>query len=111
MSRGQRWVRALARIGAVLFLLDVVAWPSILSGEALLSPSLTSTVTLLYVLGVLCILGGIAMIVEALLRIRQGPGGAGGWLVIAGKSIVALAAIYGIWVILAFGLANFVTNF
>lgn len=111
MSRGQRWVRALARIGALLFLLEVVAWPGVLSGGQLLSPSLSSAVTLLYVLGVLCILGGIAMIIEALLRIAQGPGGPGGWLVILGKSIVALAAIYGIWVILAFGLANFVTNF
>jgi CubicO group peptidase (beta-lactamase class C family) len=111
MTRGQRWIRALARIGAAIFLLEFVAWPTILSGSALLSPSLGSTVTLLYVLGVLAILGGIAMIVEALLRIRQGPGGPGGWLVIGGKSLVGLAAIYGIWVILSFGLANFVTNF
>ncbi len=112
LSRGQRWIRALARIGALIFLIDFIAWPAALSSEsALLGPSLVSTMTTLYVIGVLAILGGIAMIAEALLRLRQGPGGRGGWLVMAGKSALALGAIYGIWVIVTFGLANFVTNF
>jgi CubicO group peptidase (beta-lactamase class C family) len=112
LTRTQRWIRALARIGAIMFLIDFVAWPVTLGSEStLLSPSLGSTVTVLYIVGVLAILGGLAMIAEAILRIVQGPGGPGGYLVMAGKGLLALCAIYGIWVILAFGLANFVTNF
>ncbi len=62
----------------------------------------------LYIVGLIAILGGIAMIVETIMRVMHGPGG---WLVRSGEIIVALAAIYGIWFFLAFGLANFVTNF
>jgi CubicO group peptidase (beta-lactamase class C family) len=111
LTRTQRWVRALARIGAVIFLIDFIAWPMALSGGTLLSPSLGSIMTVLYVIGILAILGGLAMILEALLRLAQGPRAPGGWFVMAGKTLVALGAIYGVWVILAFGLANFVKNF
>jgi CubicO group peptidase (beta-lactamase class C family) len=112
LTRRQRWIRALARIGAVIFLIDFVAWPMALSGgDALLSASLVPILTVLYIIGVLAIIGGLFMIAEAILRIAQGPRSPGGWLVMGGKALLGLGAIYGIWVILAFGLANFVTNF
>jgi CubicO group peptidase (beta-lactamase class C family) len=111
LSRTHRWIRSLARIGAVVFLLDVVAWPIALSGGTLLSAALVPTMTVLYLIGVLAIIGGLFMILEAMLRVARGPGGPGGWLVMGGKVLLGLGAIYGIWVILAFGLANFVTNF
>ena len=37
--------------------------------------------------------------------------GPGGWVVRTGEAIVGLAALYGIWLFLAFGLASFVTKF
>lgn len=112
LSRGQRWIRAAARLGALILLIDFVAWPAALSNEAnLLGPGLTTMLVILYAIGALAIIGAIAMIAEAVLRVKQGPGGPGGWLVMTGKSLLALGAIYGIWVILTFGLANFATNF
>ncbi|HEY2474762.1 MAG TPA: hypothetical protein VGI19_08150 [Candidatus Cybelea sp.] len=63
--------------------------------------------SLLYVIGVIAIIGGLA-IAEAILRVRHGPGG---WLARSGEVIVALAAVYGIWLFLTFGLVSFVTNF
>jgi hypothetical protein len=105
----ERWVHLAARIGAIAFLLAPVAWLAVLSSEAgLLESSLVIKMILLYLLGVVAILGGIAMIAETVMRVRRGPGG---WLVRAGEVVVALAAVYGIWFFIAFGLVNFVTNF
>lgn len=109
LTPAERWIHLAARIGAILFLLTLGGWVVMLSNpDALLSPSLPTIVIVLYVFGVLAILGGIAMIAETALRVAHGPGG---WLVRSGEIVVALAAIYGIWLFLAFGLANFVTNF
>ncbi len=103
------WIRVAARIGAIAFLVAFAGWMMLLSNESgLLSPSLVSEVDVLYAIGVIAILGGLAMIAEAVLRVARGPGG---WLVRAGEVIAGLAAIYGVWLFLAFGLANFVTNF
>jgi CubicO group peptidase (beta-lactamase class C family) len=102
-------VHLAARIGAIAFLGSLGGWVMLLSSEqALLEPSFPSKVTLLYVLGVVAILGGIAMIAETVMRVMRGPGG---WLVRTGEIVVGLTALYGIWLFLAFGLANFVTNF
>ena len=59
---------------------------------------------LLYILGVLGILGGIAIVLDALWRIVRGPGGL---LCRASEEVLALCAIYGIWAIVAYGLVNF----
>ncbi len=105
----ERWIHLAARIGAIAFLATLAGWVALLSNEhTLLSPSLPSIVIVLYILGVIAILGGIAMVAETVLRVAHGPGG---WLVRSGEIVVALAALYGIWLFLAFGFANFVTNF
>lgn len=105
----EQWIHLAARVGAILFLGTLGGWVALLSNEnALLSPSLVPIVIVLYAIGVIAILGGIAMIAETVLRVAHGPGG---WLVRSGEIVVALAAIYGIWLFLAFGLVNFVTNF
>ena len=62
---------------------------------------------LLYVLGVVAVLGGIAMAANGVLRLLNGPGG---WLARAGDLVLGLAGLYGIWAILDFGLANFQLN-
>lgn len=100
------WV---ARIGAILFPCVLAGWILLLSNEAaLLSPGFTTDLTVLYIFGLLAVIGGFAIIAEAALRIASGPGA---WFVRTGEAIVALAAIYGIWLFIAFGLVSFVTNF
>lgn len=109
ISREEKWVHLAARIGAIAFLGALAGWVAALSGgNSILSSSFVTIVTILYIVGVIAILGGIAMIAEAALRVAHGPGG---WLVRGGEIIVALAAIYGIWFFIAFGLVSFVTNF
>jgi hypothetical protein len=93
----------------VAFLVAFVGWVVVLSGEEnLLSPSLPSKMIVLYIIGLIAILGGVAMIAETVLRVVRGPGG---WIVRTGEIVVGLAAIYGIWLFATFGLASFVTNF
>lgn len=98
-----------ARVGAILFPATLAGWIVLLSNQnAVLSPSFGSDLTWLYVLGVLAVIGGLAIVAETSLRLLYGPGG---WLVRTGEVIVALAAVYGIWLFIAFGLISFVTNF
>jgi CubicO group peptidase (beta-lactamase class C family) len=109
LTKSERWVHLAARIGAIAFIVALAGWVLSLSGgNALLEASLVPKMIALYILGVIAILGGIAMIAEAVLRVMYGPGG---WLVRSGEVVVALAAVYGIWFFIAFGLVNFVTNF
>lgn len=109
LSPFEHIVHAIARIGAVAFLIVLIGWPALLSDEAaVLSSSLVPKLIVLYVIGVVALIGALAMIVETAVRVTRGPGG---WLVRLGEIIVGIAAIYGIWLLLAFGLVNFVTNF
>ncbi len=109
VPRRQQWLHLAARIGAVAFIAALLGWTAALSSEsAILEPGFLGTMIVLYTCGVIAILGGIAILVESGLRIVRGPGG---WLVRTGEGIVGLAALYGIWLFLAFGLASFVTKF
>ncbi|MFN2450412.1 MAG: serine hydrolase domain-containing protein, partial [Candidatus Baltobacteraceae bacterium] len=109
ISRERKSLSLAARIGAVLFPGALVAWIVFLSNSAgLLSSAFVTEVSALYVLGVLAVIGGIAIIAEAAMRIRYGPGG---WFVRTGEALVAVAAIYCMWLFIAFGLISFVTNF
>lgn len=108
LTRGEQWIHLGARIGIIAFIAVLGGWVVLLSNESsLLSPSLPTLMTVLYIIGVIAIIGALCMIAEAVLRVAHGPGGV---LVRAGEVLVALCAVYVIWVILAFGLANFVTN-
>jgi hypothetical protein len=62
----------------------------------------------LYIVGVIAVIGLLAMIAEAIVRVLRGPGG---WLVRTGEIVVALAAVYAIWFLFAMQFVNFVTNF
>lgn len=109
VPRREQWLHLAARIGAVAFIVALLGWVAALSSEsAILEPSFLGTMIVLYTVGVIAILGGIAIIVESGLRIVRGPGG---WLVRTGEGILGLAALYGIWLFLAYGLASFVTKF
>jgi hypothetical protein len=73
----------------------------------LLGNALAPWLGVLYVLGLLALLGGIAMVANGAFRVMGGPGG---WLVRAGDVVLALAGLWGIWAIFAYGFANFQFN-
>ena len=109
LSRNEQIVHAIARVGAIAFLIALIGWPMLLSSEAaILSPSLPAQMIALYIVGVVAIIGCLAMIAEAIIRVLRGPGG---WLVRFGEILVAIAAAYAIWLLVAMQLVNFVTNF
>jgi len=104
----QRTLWITARVGVILQLGVVAGWLGLLvwfsQPLSLFHANFDGTLLLLYVLGVLAILGGIAIILDAAWRIARGPGG---WLARVGELVLGLCALYGIWAIVACGLVNF----
>jgi CubicO group peptidase (beta-lactamase class C family) len=112
MTDRQRRLRLGSRLGAVLYLAVVAGWVGLLSAiqvdeSLLLGGALNPWIGALYVLGVIAFLGGIAMIWNGVTRVLGGPGG---WLVRLGEVVLALAGLYGLWAIWAYGFANFNFN-
>jgi CubicO group peptidase (beta-lactamase class C family) len=112
MTPTQAWLRLGARLGAVLYIAVLGGWTVLITAISaneglLLSGKLTFWYGLLYCVGVLGILGGIAMAANAVSRLLGGPGG---WLARVGDLVLGLAGLYMIWAILDFGLANFNFN-
>ncbi|HEX5353225.1 MAG TPA: serine hydrolase domain-containing protein [Rhodanobacteraceae bacterium] len=109
---GQFWLRLAARIGVILQLAVVAGWLMLLAWFSkplsLFHSDIGGWLNLLYVLGVLGILGGIAIILDAAWRIVRGPGGV---LARVSGFVLGLCALYGIWAIIAYGLVNFNTHF
>lgn len=105
-------LRLAARIGAVIYLILVLGWvvffASLAGLDALVGGELLGRFIPLYVLGVLAVLGGLAMIANAGLRLRTGPGGI---LARCGELVLGLAGIYGIWGVIHLGLASFTVSF
>jgi CubicO group peptidase (beta-lactamase class C family) len=112
LTTSQARLRLASRIGVILQLAVVVGWLALLiklsAPLSLFHADFGGFLMVLYVIGVLAIAGGLAIVVEALMRIGRGPGG---WLCRAGEAVLALCAIYGIWAIVACGLVNFNTHF
>jgi CubicO group peptidase (beta-lactamase class C family) len=109
LSRGEQWVHLVARIGAVMFVITLLAWVMVVSNpSAALSGSFAAKLEVLYTLGLIALIGCLGILVETVMRVLRGPGG---WLVRVGEIVVGLAAVYAIWFFLSFGLVNFVTNF
>ncbi|MGH8112847.1 MAG: serine hydrolase domain-containing protein [Rhodanobacteraceae bacterium] len=109
----QSHLRLASRIGVILLLAVTVGWLGLLAWfsqptSLMHSGGLPAWLVVLFVLGVLGIIGAIATVGESVWRIARGPGGV---LCRAGEALLALCAIYGIWVILAYGLANFNLHF
>jgi CubicO group peptidase (beta-lactamase class C family) len=113
LSRTQAVTRLLARLGAAIGVAVLIGWFLVLvaisANEMLLvRGGLTPWMYLLYVLGVLALLGIVATIVNAVCA----------WLaprrslwVRAGEILLALAMIYLAWFIVAFGLVSFNVRF
>jgi hypothetical protein len=104
----QRALWIASRIGVILQLAVVTGWLGLLTWFSkplsLFHANFDTPMVLLYVLGMLAILGGIAIIAEAVWRIARGPGS---WLARAGELLLGLCAVYSIWAIFACGLVNF----
>jgi CubicO group peptidase (beta-lactamase class C family) len=112
MTDRQRWLRLASRLGALLYLLVVCGWIGMITAISvdetlLLGGRINAWIGILYVLGALAIVGGVAMIVEGILRSANGPGR---WLVRPAEVLLAIAGLYGIWAIFDYGLANFNFN-
>jgi hypothetical protein len=105
LSRDEKRLRLASRVGVLLMLAVVLVW--FVAFDLLLGTvdgEVSGALTVAYIAGVLGLLGAVAAVAEAVRRVVRGPGGR---LVRAGEAVLALCAIYGIWVILFFGLASF----
>jgi CubicO group peptidase (beta-lactamase class C family) len=100
----EKRLRLASRLGAIAMLAALAAWLG--AFEALLNGAnaITGVLVLAYVLGALALLGALAVLAEAGRRSLRGPGG---WLVRTGEALLGLVALYAIWAIFAFQLANF----
>ena len=92
------------RIGVVLLLALVLACLGMFFALNADSSVFTPLLFGLYLLGALSILGALATLMGAALRCARGPGS---WLVRTGESVLALTALYGLWLIFRLGLASF----
>ena len=105
-------LRLASRLGAVAYLLLLVGWVAFFASltglVALVGGELLGRFIPLYGLGVLALLGSLAMIANAALRLRAGPGGI---LARSGELLLGLAGIYGIWGVIHLGLASFTVSF
>ena len=113
LSDRQRRMRRLSRLGVLALVIVVVGWLSFIGitsadESLLLDGSGTGWLYLLHVLGVVGLLGALAVVVHAV-RVWMAPR-CGRWAR-AGETLLALAAIYLAWFIVAFGLVSFNVRF
>ena len=96
--------RLASRIGAVVILAMFVGWAALFAVLTGGNEQIGSMLMGLYVIGALAIVSAVVVIIEAVLRIVRGPGGL---LVKAGELVLGVSALYVIWAIFDYGLANF----
>ncbi|HET7301226.1 MAG TPA: serine hydrolase domain-containing protein [Oleiagrimonas sp.] len=113
LPAGLRRTRLLSRLGALALFVVVVGWIVLIGNiganpKLLLHGTAAPWMMLLYVLGVVALLGVVAIVVHAW---RSWRAGSRTWWVRGGETLLALAAIYMGWFILAFGLVSFSTRF
>jgi hypothetical protein len=78
------------------------------SEDIVLQGRATPWLYLLYVLGLFGLLGAVAVVVHA---VRSWLAPRRGRWVLAGETVLAFAAIYLVWFIVAFGLVSFSTRY
>jgi hypothetical protein len=100
----EKRLRLASRVGVVLMLAIVCAWQYLFAVVNDVKGSMNGLLTIVYIVGLLGLLGALTVLAEAVRRALRGPGG---WLVRSAEALLGLCALYGIWFILFFGLANF----
>lgn len=105
--------RLLSRLGTLAMLVSVLGWVALLVAagideNVLLHGSATPWMVLLYVLGVIALFGATAIVVHTWRNWR--PAERSRWVRV-GEILLALAALYLFWFILAFGLVSFSTSY
>jgi CubicO group peptidase (beta-lactamase class C family) len=105
----QRRSRLLSRLGVLALFVDLAGWMTLLvassiSEDMLLQGRMAPWLYVLYVLGVLGLLGALAVVVHT---VRSWMAPRRSRWVLAGETLLALAAIYLAWLILAFGMVSF----
>ncbi len=100
----QKQLRLASRIGVLVILGALAAWVAVFGLLLNGAEAITGALTIAYILGALGVLGALAILAEAAGRLLHGPGG---WLVRTGEGLLGLCALYGLWAILAFGMASF----
>ena len=96
--------RLASRIGAVVILAMFLGWVGLFAVLTNGNEQIGSMLMGLYVVGALAIVSAVVIVIEAVLRIVRGPGGL---LVKAGELVLGVSALYVIWAIFDYGLANF----
>jgi CubicO group peptidase (beta-lactamase class C family) len=100
----EKQLRLASRVGALLMLASLAAWGAVFGVLLNGSESVSGVLVLAYILGLLALLGALAVLAEACSRVLRGPGG---WLVRVGEALLGLCALYGLWAIFAFQMASF----
>ncbi len=104
-SRSRLW----SRLGVLVLFVDLAGWMALLvassiSQDMLLQGTMAPWLYVLYVLGVLGLLGALAVVAHA---VRSWLAPRRGRWVLASETVLALAAIYLVWLIVAFGMISF----
>lgn len=114
LTRNQQRLRLASRVGVKLQIalllgwLLMAAWIGQPQHIVLFESDGASKLIALYVLGFAAVIGGMAIVAEAVWRVVKGPGK---WLCRSGEFLLGLSALYSVWFILAFGLVRFTTRF
>jgi CubicO group peptidase (beta-lactamase class C family) len=113
LTPSQRRWRLWSRLGVLALFVDISGWMVLLGissvdEDPLLQGTMTPWLYLLFVLGVLALLGAVAVVAQAV-RTWMAPR-RGRW-VLAGETLLGLAAIYLAWFIVAFGMVSFNVRF
>jgi hypothetical protein len=113
LDASQRRSRLLSRLGVLALFVVLAGWMGLLvvssiSDDMLLQGTMTPWLYVLYVLGVLGLLGAVAVVAHT---VRSWMAPRRGRWVLAGETLLALAAIYLIWLIFTFGLVSFSAHY
>jgi len=113
LTQLQRRTRLASRLGTLLLFCTISGWLSLLvaigmSSGLLMEGGAAPWMYLLFVLGLLSLLGAVAVVIHA---VRSWMAPRRSRWVLVGETLLGLSAIYLAWIILAFGMISFNVRF